>query len=368
MNKISIVFFVFISTICFSQTKPSYFQADYFYGNILNTSPDVTVFLQGHPNGIFVSYNKKTYGLESWEGLFNYPDVGVSFGYQNYESTILGELYSMYVHYNFYLLKRTSVNQLILRPGIGLAYSTNPYDKVTNNKNKAFGTTINSSTYFKLYYQRNYLIGNLGVTAGLTFVHASNSNVKSPNSGANVWGVTAGVNYNLTPKEPPITFIPSADTLKITEPIKVNLAVRGGFNESSIINSGVKPFFVASAYIDKRISRKSAFQFGADLYITPMLKDYYEINLDVPYSDLGEVNSFSRIGLFVGYELFINKLSIEGQIGYYVKYPFVYDGRVYETLGLKRYFTDEKKWFAVVRLKAHAANAETVEFGVGIRF
>ena len=96
-----------------------------------------------------------------------------------------------------------------------------------------------------------------------------------------------------------------------------------------------------------------------------MLKDYYEINLSIPHSDLGNPTSFSRIGIFIGYELFINKLSIETQLGYYAKYPFEYDGRVYETLGLKRYIND--KWFASIRLKAHAANAETVELGMGIR-
>ena len=96
-----------------------------------------------------------------------------------------------------------------------------------------------------------------------------------------------------------------------------------------------------------------------------MLKDYYELSLSIPHMHLKETDSFSRIGMFIGYELFINKLSIEGQLGYYVKYPFEFDGRVYEALGLKRYIND--KWFASIRLKAHAANAETVEFGIGIR-
>jgi len=365
MKKTINLFLLFSCFIAFGQTKHSYFQADYFYGNILNTNPDATVFLQGHPTGFFASYNVKKTGTESWEGLYNYPDVGVSFGYQDYKSQILGELYSIYGHYNFYLTNRTSANQLILRTGFGLAYSTNPYDKETNNKNTAISTAINSSTYFKLYYQREYLLGNFGVTGGLTFIHASNANVKSPNSGVNVWAINVGVNYNLTPKEPKITFIPSTDIEKLTEPIKINLVVRGGANESAIIGSGTKPFFVASAYLDKRISRKSAFQLGSDLYISPMLKDYYELNLNIPHTDLGEVDSFSRIGIFVGYELFINKLSIEGQVGYYVKYPFDYDGRVYEAIALKRYFGD--KWFASLRLKVHVANAETVEFGVGIR-
>lgn len=359
------VFLFFISIIGYSQNKHSYFQADYFYGNILKGGPDTTIFFEGHPTGVFASYNIKTTGTENWQGHYNFPDAGISFGYQDYKSKVLGELYSVYGHYNFYLLKRTSVNQLILRTGIGLAYSTNPYNKETNNKNTAFGTTINSSSYFKLYYQRNYILGNLGITAGLTFVHASNSNVKSPNSGVNIWAATAGINYNLDAKESDITFTPPKDTLKVTEPIKINLAVRGGINESPIIGSGMKPFFVASAYVDKRISRKSAFQLGADLYLSPMLKDYYELNLTIPHTNLKETDSFYRVGMFFGYELFINKLSVECQLGYYVRYPFEFEGRVYETLSLKRYIND--KWFASIRLKAHVANAETVEFGIGIR-
>lgn len=368
MKKIFFLLLLFYVFYGFSQEKLTYFQANYFYGNILNTNADAAAFFQGHPMGIFASYNKQTSGTKNWQGLFNYPDYGFSFGYLDYQSNVLGQLFSVYTHLNFYLLNRKSANQLIFKTGIGLAYSNHPYDKITNNKNTAFGTAINSSTYFKLYYQRNYLFDKFGLTAGLSFVHASNSNIKSPNSGANVWGVTAGLTYNLAPKSEPINFIPPTNTEKISEPIKINLVVRGGFNESSIIGSGVEPFFVASAYVDKRISRKSAFQLGADLYISPMLKNYYEINLTIPHTDLGEVNSFSRVGLFTGYELFINKLSLEGQIGYYIKYPFEYDGRVYETLGLKRYFTDKKKWFATIRLKAHVANAETVEFGIGIRF
>ncbi len=53
------------------------------------------------------------------------------------------------------------------------------------------------------------------------------------------------------------------------------------------------------------------------------------------------------------------------QFGYYVYYPIEFEGRVYERLGLKYYFND--KWFASVSLKAHAAKAETVAFGIGIR-
>lgn len=365
MRKSLFILFVFSFILLgFSQSNSSYLQADYFYGNILRQNPDASILLQGHPTGVFISYNQRTFGEKNWQEHYNYPDLGYSIGYQDYKSDILGKLYSVYGHYNFYFTNRTSPNQLILRAGIGLAYNTNPYDKETNNKNTAFGTHLNSSTYFKLYFQRENLLNNLGLTAGLTFVHASNSNIKSPNSGVNVWAATLGLNYNLTPETLP-TYIPSSESNYFKQPLKYNFAVRGGINESEIIGSGVKPFFVFSAYIDKRLNRKSAIQFGADLYISPILKEYYELNLTIPHTNLKETSDFSRIGIFVGHELFINKLSIETQVGFYVKYPYEYTGSLYETLGLKRYIND--KWFASIRLKAHAADAETVEFGVGIR-
>ncbi len=365
MKKIFYLLLIASYSISYSQSNSSYLQADYFYGNILRQNPDASILLQGHPTGIFMSYNKRTYGEENWQEHYNYPDFGYSIGYQDYKSDILGELYSVYGHYNFYFTNKTSLNQLIFRAGIGLAYNTNPYDKETNNKNTAFGSHLNSSTYFKLYFQREKLINNLGLNAGLTFIHASNSNIKSPNSGTNVWAVTLGLNYDFEANSGAPNYIPSPESKHFTEPVKYNFAIRSGINESEIIGSGIKPFYVFSAYADKRLNRKSALQFGADLYISPILKDYYELSLSIPHLNFKETSDFSRVGVFLGHELFINKISIETQVGYYVKYPFNYGGRVYETLGLKRYLNE--KWFASIRLKAHAADAETVEFGVGIR-
>ncbi|GAB1307953.1 hypothetical protein KH5_06360 [Urechidicola sp. KH5] len=340
------------------------FVAEYFYGNILRHQPTVAPIVAGHPQGFILSYNRKNFGRESWEQGFNYPDVGFSFAYQNYNSEIVGDLYSLYAHYNFYLLNRASKNQLMLRAGIGLAYNTNPYDKETNNKNVSFGTHLNSSTYFKLYYQRERIFNNLGVQAGLTFIHASNSNYKSPNTGLNTWGATVGLHYNLEQEDAP--FYRHDVTNKYIEPIKFNFVFRGGVNESENIGSGLYPFFVFSGYADKRVSRKSAIQLGTDVFISPFLNEfieYYHVNF--PGESDASTSDITRVSLFVGHELFVNKFSVIAQVGYYVYWPFKYETRYYERLGLKRYFGD--KWFAAISLKAHAANAETVEFGVGIR-
>ncbi|NRA92351.1 MAG: acyloxyacyl hydrolase, partial [Psychroserpens sp.] len=50
---------------------------------------------------------------------------------------------------------------------------------------------------------------------------------------------------------------------------------------------------------------------------------------------------------------------------YYVYYPFDFEGRVYNRIGMKYYFGD--KLFGAITLKSHAAAAEAVEFGIGIR-
>lgn len=369
-----LIFFLFLLIFCnsFSQEEKtnsntnsqSYFQAEYFYGNILKHQKSILPSISGHPEGFFLSWNRKSFGKEAWEQTYNYPDFGVSFAYQNYKSDIVGELYSLYAHYNFYFFNRQNKNQLILRTGIGLAYNTTPYDKVTNNKNVSFGSHWNSSTYFKLYYQRERIIKNLGVSAGLTFIHASNSNFKSPNIGLNTWGATVGLNYNIEDED--ADFQHHEINPKFKEPIKFNFVFRTGINESEIIGSGLKPFFVFSAYADKRLTRKSAIQLGTELFISPFLKDYIEYyHINYPDDEEASSSDATRVGVFIGHELFVNKFSVILQLGYYAYYPFPYETRYYERLGLKRYFGD--KWFASVSLKAHGANAETVAFGFGIR-
>ena len=60
---------------------------------------------------------------------------------------------------------------------------------------------------------------------------------------------------------------------------------------------------------------------------------YPEKNID-PNTD------YKRVGVFVGYELFVNRISLEAQLGYYVYEPFKNDIPVYDRVGMKYYITD----------------------------
>lgn len=365
MNNIRKSFTVFFTLLIISiqaqNKKPMTLQADYFYGNLVKHNPDVAHLVKGHPTGVILSLNKETTGENEWEERFNYPDFGVSFIYQDFKNEVLGEDYGLYGHYNFYFGNRThDKNDFLLRLGVGLAYNTHPYDKVENSKNTAFGSHLSASIYAMANYKRK-ITNHISAQAGLTFIHYSNGNTKAPNNGINLLGVNVGMNYALqtTDKE-----YQHYEKTSFKEPIKYNVVFRGGANEADVINSGLYPFFTLSFYADKRLSHLSAIQLGTDVFVSEFLREYVKYKNAVEEEN-NNPNEYVRVGIIAGHELFINKLSILTQLGVYVYDPVNFESTIYERIGLKRYFG--KKLFGSLSLKAHAARAEAVEFGIGAR-
>lgn len=246
--------------------------------------------------------------------------------------------------------------------------TSNPYDKETNNKNNAFGTKIMDNNYFLLQYKKENIIDKIGLQAGFMLTHFSNGRFKAPNSGINTIAFNVGLNYNFNDKQEFIVdSLPSKDTYK--ERIKYNIAFRTGISEGPVPHLGQRQFYHIGLYADKRIGRKSALQLGTDVFFSRYLRDYIEfVSVAFPedhksYTDPG--TDYKRIGLFVGHELFINKLSIETQLGYYVYKPFDYEIDLYQRVGIKYYLY--KNIFTGVGLKTHGGRAEAIEATVGVR-
>lgn len=342
-------------------TKAHYsVDVNYFYGNIALHNTDILHLIKGHPEGVIASFNRKTFGHEEWEQRYNYPDYGATFIYQDLKNDVLGTTFGLYGHYNFYFLKRN----LMLRIGQGIGYSSNPYDRLSNYKNIAFGSHLLSSTFVMLNYKKERLFKRFGVQAGVSLVHYSNANIKAPNTSVNTIALNLGVTYDLSAENP--EYINTVTKEKFTQPIKYNLVFRSGINESDVIGSGQFPFYIFSAYADKRLNRKSAIQLGADVFFSNFLKNYIRYKaVAFPNDGIAADDDFKRVGVFVGHELFVNRLSLLTQLGYYVYYPVDFEGRVYTRIGLKRYFGE--RLFGAVTLKSHGAKAEAVEFGIGIR-
>ena len=331
-------------------------------GNIMAHSPELYHLITGHPEGVMVSFSKKTHGKEAWQSLYNYPDYGGYFLYQDFKNEILGKNYAIGAHYNFYFLNR----KLMFKIAQGVAMTTHPYNKYTNSKNRAFGSKYMGNTNFMVNFKKDNIVEGFGIETGFFFTHFSNGRFKSPNSGINTYGIHLGVNYNFD-KKPLYTKQDSiVAKTKFTERIKYNAVFRYGVNESQVIGSGQKPFYHFGCYADKRISRKSALQLGTDLFVTTSIKEYIRYrSIAYPYENLDANTDYKRVGVFIGHELFINKISLETQVGYYVYRPFDLDIPIYDRLGMKYYWTP--KIYSGIGVKTHGFLAEAVEFGIGVR-
>lgn len=347
-----------------NEKHDTYIDAQFFHGNIIKHADYVGHLITGHPDGLLLSYNWKTFGKKEWEQRYNYPDYGVSYQYLDFKNQYLGVNHAIGVHYNFYFLKR----HLLFRVSQGIGITSNPYDKETNNKNNAFGTKFLDNNYFLLQYQKQNLFGKIGFQAGLILTHFSNGRFKAPNSGINTFAATIGLNYNFEePQEFIVDSLPPSKSYR--EKIKYNIAFRTGKSEGPVPHLGQRQFYHIGLYADKRLNRKSALQIGTDVFFSRYLQDYIQFSsVAFPedhksYTD-ADVD-YKRIGVFIGHELFINKLSIEAQFGYYVYKPFDYEIDVYQRIGMKYYAY--KNWFTGVGLKTHGGRAEAIEATVGIR-
>ncbi len=357
-----IILFVLFSFAAFAQEKNDTFAFDVslLRGNVLPHTPDLH-HLSGHPQGVMVTFVKQTHGSKEWHRAYDNPDYGAYFLYQNLDNQFLGENYSIGALYNFYFLNRN----VQLKVSQGMAYATSPYDKETNSKNKAFGSTLVANTNIGLTYKNENIVDKVGFQAGILFSHYSNGRTKAPNSGINTLLFNVGLNYDFDGDDGR-----KRDTIytktKFTEPLKYNIVFRTGINESPVINSGQHAFYHIGAYVDKRINRKSAVQLGTELFLTNFFKDFiYYQSVAYPEKNIDPSTDYKRIGLFVGHELFVNRISLEAQIGYYIYEPYKHDIPVYDRVGMKYYISP--KLFAGFTIKTHLFLAEALEFGIGVR-
>ena len=271
---------------------------------------------------------------------------------------VLGKNIAAYGHYNFYFLKR----KLELSVGTGIAYNTNPYDAETNFRNNAYGSHLMSTSFFGLSYKKPRILDHWGLEAGVHLIHFSNGRLRTPNTSTNVLALSLGLNYD--PGQPILQPIEKPEAF--SEPIRFNAHLLGGANENNVIGNGRHPFLGVQVFADKRFSYKSSLQFGAELFASQAMREYIEYrSVAFPEDGLKGDEDPNRIGIFAGYELRISDVAVFAHLGYYVYYPVDFEGRIYDRLGIKRYMGNH--FYGSVAVKAHAAKAEALEFGIGYR-
>lgn len=336
------------------ETRYSNFQTDIFYGFPIEHDTSLDNAIQGNTSGFLLNWNAVKSKNSKFNALFNYPERGYSFLYQNFNSSILGKTFSAYRHYTYNLTPKRK-NHLKLTTGFGLGFATEKYDEVDNPENFAIGSHFLASALFKLQYLQFFEENRIRLNTGISIIHFSNMSFKNPNLGINSIAINLGLNYKLTKVK-----IIEKDTLfTIDNKIKFRFIVRGGYNQSKEINSDLHPFIVGGFSANKTINPYSTINIGTEYFNSQFLKDYAEyIN--------SESDDTNRVGIFIGHELTQNHFAFITQVGIYVYQPVFYESSIYERFGFNYKLSDHL--FAEVTLKVNLFRAEALEFGIGYTF
>lgn len=356
------LFFIFFSPHTFAQTSWNA-AVQYHYGSIVPHNKNISHLITDKPDGFLFSINKISEKKYPWQHRYHDPDVGISFHSQYNHNEELGNLFGAYAHYNFYFLQR----HLQLRIAQGVAYATNPFDKETNYRNVAYGSKWMPSTYFMLSFDKKNIFKNIGVNAGLLFIHHSNATIKSPNTSTNTLSMIAGFTYDF--RTPQWSLDQRHSDLSVPEDLhwRWNTVFRTGVNESHIVGMGQKPFYHVSVFAEKPMSKVGGIQLGAEIFLSHTLKELIPfLAQSFPETGIDANTDWKRMGLFVGYEWYLNRLSIEGQLGYYIWDEYKENGSLYQRLGVRYYI--HPKIFGSMSLKTHFAKAEAFELGLGYKW
>lgn len=339
----------------------STFETNFFYGMPIEHDKKLDNAVQGNSFGILLSWNKVNETNSEFNQLYNYPERGYSFIYQDFNSTVLGEAVGAYRHFTYNLTPKKE-NPLKLTTAFGLGYATKKYDAVTNDQNIAIGSHLLVSAYLKLQYYQLLLNDKLKMNLGASLLHFSNVGLKSPNLGINTVSLHVGFNYQLS--EPTAVTSTKIKDLE-PQPIHLNIVLRGGYCESLIEESGLFPFYTVSVYGSKQLNNYSTITGGVDYFDSKFLENHIKY-INSTEGKSYDPSDYKRYGVFIGHELIQNRFSYTSQLGYtfYSHYPYI--SKIYERFGFKH--TLSQHLFSEISMKVNLFRAESLELGIGYKF
>ncbi len=340
------------SSLLLAQKKAFPYNIDFNYqqGQVFSYY-DYFTGSKGVANTFVLGFNKQTFGEKEWERTYNYPSYGLSLVYQKNNQAFLGDVCSLMLHYTQYFFNR----KLAVKLADGLSFATNPFEVGTNEKNIFITSLVSNGFLCSLQWKEEDIYRGLGFQCGVSLTHYSNGRTKLRNKGLNTWYGHIGLNYSFGKEKK--EFIREGASEVLDKKVHYNFVARGGVNEKSD-RTGYDKLYTLSLYADKRISKMSKIELGCDYFASDFLKHKLIAEGRGDYSS-------KRVGVFLGHDLVLNKVSIPIQIGYYLYNPSNYKKPFYQRVGLKYSLT--KNIFLAVAVKVHLQQAEALEYGLGIR-
>jgi len=305
--------------------------------------------------GFDIRYGFQTTGNQYWHELFKYPFFGAGFYAGSFNNKAIGNPMALFGFMEF-PFSRNNNSHWSTSWGIGLAFHINEYDSISNPENFAIGTDLNVYIDFSLMHKKK-ISDRFDLGCGIKFQHFSNGAIQHPNLGLNMVAGQLSVGF-LPGKEKAVfkTCEPEPLKSKWEYYIFEGVGWNGNADDSSIeyFNNTV------SLGWNYRLNHKRMVGFGTDIF-------YNEKNQTLlPAGDTANFLDYTSYAGYLSTELIANRFRMVVQLGFYFYAPVEFDQPFYERIALRYYVFP---WvFANVSIKAHAAKAQNIEWGIGFAF
>lgn len=360
---IHICFIISMAASLWGQPKGSlknyYIQPSLHYGFILPHIRSIEYMLVSHLTSIDVKLGTKSTEADPWNYLYRYPGRGFGYfvtGLGNKEW--LGYGHALYSYINIPYNRKEGRFQWNYQMGLGFGYLTKKFDIEENLYNVAIGSAFNIYINFETDLVVK-LTPRLNWCTGLNFSHFSNGKLKSPNLGLNIITLATGIKYYIHDYQK-VKSVP-----EITEPENQNeftVFLSGGIKSHDDLLSDM--YFISSLSGDyhRIVSNKRKFGGGLDIFYDASIHRSLRADGKTPV----KTTDLYRIGIHGSHEVMFKRLTLLMQLGHYVYYTYFELTNLYTRIGL--IYDISEHWLARISLKAHMANADFMEWGMGYKF
>jgi hypothetical protein len=326
-----------------------------FWGKSLPHHEEMKQLCKNPFYGAEIRFGYQTTGLEYWHKAYKFPFFGLGYYCADFNQKAIGTPMALFsfIELPFYRGKNFSLSTSW---SAGVAFHINEYDSIKNPENLAIGSDLNAYIDFSVLYKQR-ISQRLDLGIGLKLQHFSNGATKYPNWGMNMVGAQVVLSYM------PRSAIRNFHILQEPEynkDFEFYLMYAGGLVGKKDRGSDHYYNSTLSMSVTKRVSFKRTVGLGIDVFYNEYLKSNF------PEEDDIQLNKLVSQSVFLTTEMIINKFRMAVCLGFYTLRYDDYTKPYYERVALRYYFIPNM--FANVSIKAHAAKAEYIEWGLGVSF
>lgn len=359
---ITVFLFFLLSFLSVAQNTPGsdfVLSAQGHYGYIISHRNNMGNLIKGHISGGELNYIFRTDGCKPWQRVHNYPEIGICFLHMYLANpTQLGNMEALYPYTNLRLNHTDKKVGLNLRLGVGLAYLTKPFDRITNHQNAAIGSHLNGFVNLRLSASA-ILAEAWRLDAGVGLTHASNGAISTPNLGLNMVTLNMGLGYAFGTK----ACIYKKDTVPpATKKWESSIMAVMGIKELEAPEGPKYLAYGLQANMYRVLNYKNSLGGGIEMTYNTATKQVWAN--DSVYTD--KLSDIVQVGTKVSYEFTIHRFALPVEFGVYVYKKQAYNGSFFHRIGVRYRVT--KHIVANITLLTHWAKADYFEWGIGYRF